>query len=98
MYKTAQYYAPKDSQGRGKRIHTKHICSHCFTDRNLAKNKDVEEREERRGRPFHPIYKDCLCNGVPVVYVKGRRKKQLDESNEKRKQKMAGRVAYLGQK
>ena len=35
---------------------------------------------------------------VPVVYAKGRRKNQLDESNEKRKQKMAGRVAHLGRK
>ena len=94
----AQYYAPKYNQGKGKRIHTKHICCHCYTDRNLAKIKDVEEREVRRGRPFHPICKDCLCNGVPVVYTKGGRKNWLDESNEKRKRKKAGRVAYLGRK
>ena len=81
----AQYYAPKDSQGKRKRISTKHICCHCNTDRNLAKNKDVEEREERMERPFHPICKDCLCNGVPVVYAKGGRKNRLDKSNEKRK-------------
>ena len=70
----AQYYAPKDSQGRGKRIYAKRICCHCYTDRNLAKIKGVEEREERRGRPFHPICKNCLCNGVPVMYTKGGRK------------------------
>ena len=72
----AQSYAPNDSQGKGKRIHTKHICCHFYTDRNLAKNQDVEEREERRGRPFHPVGKDCLCNGVPVVYTKGGEKKR----------------------
>ena len=36
----------------------------------LQKSKDVEEREEKRGRPFHPMCKDCLSNRVPVVYTK----------------------------
>ena len=40
----AQYNASKDNQGKGKRTHTKHIYCHCYTDRNLAKIKEVEER------------------------------------------------------
>ena len=32
---------------KGKRIHTKHTCCHCYTDRNLAKIENVEEKEER---------------------------------------------------
>ena len=60
--------------------------------------KNVEEREEIRGRPLHPICKDFLCNGVPVVYTNKGRKNQLNESIEKRKRKKANRVAYLGQK
>lgn len=67
----ARHYAPKDSNGRGKRIHAKHVCWHCYAGRNLARIKDVEEREERRGRSFHPVCKDCLGNGVPVLYTGG---------------------------
>ena len=58
------------------------------------KVKRVEERQER----VHLICKYCLCNGVPVVYTKGGRKNWLDISNEKRKLKKDGRVAYLGRK
>ena len=67
------------------------------TDNNLAKIKDVEEIEEKRGLPVHPICKYCVCNGVPVVYTKRGRKNWLEESNEK-KRKIAERVAYLGKK
>ena len=84
--------------GERKKIHTKHICCHYYTNRNLAKVKNVEEREEIRGRPLHPICKDCLCNGVPVVCTNRGRKNKLNKSIGKRKQKKADRVAYLGQK
>ena len=63
-----QYYKPTNNQGRGKRIHAKHICCHCYTDRNLAKIKDVEEREERRERPFHPIQRLSLQWGTSGVH------------------------------
>ena len=43
-------YAPNDSQGKGKRIHTKRLSVIIILiHRHLAKIKDVEEREERRG-------------------------------------------------
>ena len=78
----------------GNRIHTKYICIHCYADKKLASNKDVEAREERQGRPFHPICKDCLRNGVPVVYKTGGKKHQGQAMEEKRKRKSAGRVAH----
>ena len=90
----AQYYAPKNKKERGSRIITKYVCCHCYADRKLASIKDVEAREERRGRKFNPICKDCLSNGVPVVYTKGAKKNQAQASSEKRKRKDAGRVAH----
>ena len=90
----AQCYTPRDQKGRGNRIHTKYICCYCCADKKLASIKDVEAREERQGRPFHPICKDCLRNGVPVVYKTGGKKNQGQAMNEKRKRKSAGWVAH----
>ena len=85
----AQYYAPKDKTGRGNRIHTKYICIHCYADKKLASNKDVEAREERQGRPFHPIFKDCLRNGVPVVYKTGEKKNTRDRQWKRKENEKA---------
>ena len=44
----SQYYAPGGYIERGKRVSTKRVCCHCYSDIRLTKNKYVEAREERR--------------------------------------------------
>ena len=51
----AQYYVPEGDIERGRRVITKHVCCHCYADIHLAKNKDVEAREERRGKGYLPM-------------------------------------------
>ena len=76
----------------------KHVCCRCCADNNLARNKDTEDREILGGRPYRPMYKSCLANGVPVVYTKRAKKNQVEASKEKRNRKSAGREAHLGRK
>lgn len=93
-----QYYAPSDRTDRGKRIQTKYVCCHCYADTDLARMKDIEGREMREGRQYHPICKSCLKNGAPVVYIKGRKKNQVEASMDKRNRRSAGQKAHLGRK
>ena len=51
----AQYYAPEGDIERGRRARTKHVCCHCYADSHLAKNIDVEAREERLGQGYLPM-------------------------------------------
>ena len=71
----AQCYAPGDKTVRGTRVPTKHVCCHCYADSNLARDKDVEDRETRGGQAHRPMCKSCLASGVPVVYTKRAKKK-----------------------
>ena len=68
----AWYCAPEGEIDRGGRFSTKHVCCQCYADSHLAKNKDVDAREERRGQVYLPMCKYCLNNGVPVAYKRGK--------------------------
>ena len=50
----------------------------------------MEASKERRGRGYLPMCKDCLRNGVPVIWKRGKANR-LQAANEKRKKKSTGR-------
>ena len=53
----AQYYATEGDIERWRRVSTKHISCPCYADSHLAKNIDVEAREERLGQGYLPMCK-----------------------------------------
>ena len=81
-----QYYAPLGVIKRGRGVIKKHSCFHCYSDSHLSKNNDVEAREERRGQGYLHMCKECLNNGVPVVYKRGKvnRVQVVKEKSRKR--------------
>ena len=85
-----QYYAPEGDIERGRRVSTKQVCFHCYSDSYLANNKDVETIKESRGQGYSPMCKDCLKNGVTVAYKRGEAN-QVQAANKKRKKKSIGR-------
>ena len=68
----SQYYAPPTETERGRRVSTKHVCCHCYADSKFVTDEDVEIRFERRGRAYLPMCRDCLDNGVGMIWKKGK--------------------------
>ena len=85
----AQYYAPEGYIERGRRVSTKQVFFHCYADSHLANNKDVEAREDSRGQGYLPMCKDCINNGLPLVYKRGEAN-QVQAAKENSKKKSVG--------
>ena len=52
----------------------------------------MDTSEERQGRGYLPMCKECLRNGVLVVWKRSKADK-LQAANEKRKKKSTGRAS-----
>ena len=82
--------APEGEIERWRRVITKHIFYHCYTDIHLVNNKDAKAREERQVQGYLTMCKDCLNNGVTLSYKRGK-SNQVQAAKEKRKKKSVGR-------
>ena len=86
----SQYYAPPTETERGRRVSTKHVCCHCYADSKFVTNEDVEIGFERRRRAYLPMCRDCLDNGVSMIWKKGKPNIHQREI-EKRAKRAVGR-------
>jgi hypothetical protein len=89
----SQYYAPGSDPQRGRRIATKHLCCHCYSDRGMASKKYVQAKHTLGGKGFLPICKHCVDDGATPVFKKGR-PNQLEKANEERQGKRAARETH----
>ena len=94
-----RYYAAGHEPTKSGKMHTKYVCSHCYSDCKVADDACVDRKHKGRGgKEYLAICVACMTDGAHLVWSRGKKTNKLQGAKTKRKRKSAQRPMVRGKR